>query len=206
MIIWKVTIEMRASFKRLLPRGHVFHPWAWWTFVSIEAYGPKPRHPFDNTFLLWDSQWLALMSQTTKGGGHWHNHRDFKFCRRGLGWGEEFRHIMGTWGSCDWQLLLGIFYWATKKDAAFLPKGHMVWGFSEWHIGRKMDTWGSFDGHLDRYERQSLKCCCRLHTSNAPTRNVPVLACCNNCSTWTLKVNLSPSIHWTLLWKCPGYF
>ena len=79
MIIWKVTIEMRASFKRLLPRGHVFHPWAWWTFISIETYGPQygPRHPFDNTFLLWDSQWLALMSQTTKGGGHWHNHMIF---------------------------------------------------------------------------------------------------------------------------------
>ena len=141
-----------------------------------------------------------------------YHHRDFKFCRWGLEQGEEFRHIMGTWGSCDWQLLLGIFYWATKKDAAFLPKGHMVWGFSEWHIRRKMDTWGSFDGHLDRYERQSLKWRDHavadyiqlkggqsLHTSNAPTRNFSSsVTGWHNCPAGTLKLNLCSTIHWTL--------
>ena len=143
-----------------------------------------------------------------------YHHRDFKFCRWGLEQGEEFRHIMGTWGSCDWQLLLGIFYWATKKDAAFLPKGHMVCGFSEWHIGRKMDTWGSFDGHLDRYERQSLKwqdhAVADYIQGRAMLQQDFLLFCywLTQLSNFDTKNESEP--HYTLnfmctLWKCPSY-
>ena len=74
--------------------------------------------------------------------------------------------------------------------------GHVVWEFSEWHIGCKMDTWGCFDGRLDRYERQSLKW--RDHAVAdykqgqvmLQQENVLAFAGCNTCPTWTLKINL----------------